>query len=182
MSRRTLPATLICATLAASASAQDRPASKPPTPLKLDVVFMKYEGQKKVSSVPYTLSLNADGRDAAVRMGIQVPLAVSTKENPGGMVAYKDVTNNVDCNAQPLDDGRYAVECSLQQSSLYSMEGAQRSAWLSGTASVTAPLIRTFSAHTRLLLRNGETAQYTMAADPVSGEVLKVDITLTVVK
>jgi hypothetical protein len=183
MSKRTLYATLALAMIATDARAQDRPAAKPPTPLKLDVVFMKFEGQKKVSSVPYTLSLNADGRQSAVRMGIQVPLATTMKDAPGGVaVVYKDVGNNVDCSAQPLEDGRFAVECSLQQSSLYSMEGAQRSAWLSGSANVTAPLIRTFSAHARLLLRHGETAPYTIAADPVSGELLKVDITLSVIK
>lgn len=182
MSKRTLYAVLALALIAAEARAQDRPAAKPPTQLRLDVVFMKYEGQKKVSSVPYTLSLNADGQNSGIRMGIQVPLATTTKDAPGGVIVYKDVTNNVDCNAQPLEDGRYAVVCSLNQASLYSMEGAQRSAWLSGTATVTAPLIRTFSSHARLLLRNGETAQHTMAADPVSGEVLKVDITLNVVK
>lgn len=181
MNTRALRATLAFMLIATAAAGQDRPATKPPTPLKLEVVFAKYEGQKRVSSVPYTLSLNADGRDSSVRMGIQVPLATAVKEAVGGVV-YKDVTNNVDCKALPLDDGRYAVECSLQQSSLYSMEGAQRSAWLSGTASVTAPLIRTFGAQARLLLRDGETGQYTVATDPVSGEVLKVDITLRVVK
>jgi hypothetical protein len=33
-----------------------------------------------------------------------------------------------------------------------------------------------------LLLKDGQSAQLTSAADKISGEVLKVDVTLTVVK
>jgi hypothetical protein len=32
------------------------------------------------------------------------------------------------------------------------------------------------------MLRDGQSTQYTAATDPVSGEVLKIDVTLTVVK
>ncbi len=44
------------------------------------------------------------------------------------------------------------------------------------------PVIRTFRTSLKLLMRDGQTVQSTMATDPVSGRVLKVDITLSVVK
>jgi hypothetical protein len=43
-------------------------------------------------------------------------------------------------------------------------------------------LLRTFNTEATLYLRDGQTAQYAMATDPVTGEVLKVDVTLTVIK
>ena len=49
-------------------------------------------------------------------------------------------------------------------------------------AGSTAPAFRTFTANFIIVLRDGQTAQYTSASDTASGEVLKVDATLTVLK
>jgi len=45
-----------------------------------------------------------------------------------------------------------------------------------------APTIRTFTSSFSLLLKDGQTAQHTAATDPVSGEVLRVDVTLAILK
>ena len=44
------------------------------------------------------------------------------------------------------------------------------------------PVLRTFSSDATLFLRDGQTAQLVVATDPLNGDVLKVDVTLTVVK
>jgi hypothetical protein len=44
------------------------------------------------------------------------------------------------------------------------------------------PLFRNFSSSFALLLKDGQSATYTSAVDPVSGETIKVDVTLTVLK
>src|SRR5882724_6292535 len=65
--------------------AQDKPSteSKPPvvvrpTPLKIQIVFTEFEGDKKVKSMPYTSVFTADpgrGQDfAKLRIGSRVPL------------------------------------------------------------------------------------------------------------
>ncbi len=45
-----------------------------------------------------------------------------------------------------------------------------------------APAFPTFSTTNTLVLRDGETGQLTVAADPITGEVIRVDVTLTVLK
>jgi hypothetical protein len=45
-----------------------------------------------------------------------------------------------------------------------------------------APVFPTFSVTNTLVLKDGETGQLTVAADPITGEVLRVDVTLTLVK
>ncbi len=45
-----------------------------------------------------------------------------------------------------------------------------------------APTLRTFRASNELLLRDGQTMEFMAATDKVSGEVIKAEVTLTVLK
>jgi hypothetical protein len=45
-----------------------------------------------------------------------------------------------------------------------------------------APWFQSFRTNQTMILKDGQTTQYTTAADNVSGEVVKIDMTLTVVK
>lgn len=155
---------------------------KPAIPLKLQVVFSRHQGDKKVGSAPYTLSLNADGRPAKLRMGINVPLKYEGKEISGNVV-YKTVGTNVQCSAETQEDDRFRVTCSLEQSSVYSANGERRvTGSAGGDTSLLPPILKTFDSEAILLLRDGQTAQHTVATDPVSGEILRADVTLNVVK
>jgi hypothetical protein len=157
------------------AAAQDQPGPpKPPsgtgTPLKIQIVYSRYQGEKKLSSVPHTLSLNADERPARLRMGINVPIVSQGKDGP--TTSYRDVGNNIDCMARAQSEGRFRLECSFEQSSLYDKaEGVQG-----------MPMFRNFRAESNVTLRDGQSTQHTSATDPVTGEVLKIDITLNVAK
>jgi hypothetical protein len=163
-------------------AAKKADSRRSPTALRLQVVFSRFLGEKKVSSLPYTLPLNADDQAARLRMGIQVPIRYEGKEVQGNVV-YKDVGNNIDCTASSLEDGRYRVACTVDQSSLYSAEGERRAAGTAvGDVSLgTVPVLRMFRCDARLILRDGQSGS-TTATDPVSGEVLKVEITLNVVR
>lgn len=163
----------------ASASAQEpaeegagRPR-KPETPLSLLVVFSRYQAETKIGSFPYTIPVNANGRPGRLRMGINVPLKYEGKDSPGNVI-FKSVGNNVDCAAESLDGGRYKLSCNVEQSSLHGSE-ISRSA-------PDPPVLRTFNSEAVLILRDGQSAQYASATDPVTGETLKVQMTLTVVK
>jgi hypothetical protein len=46
----------------------------------------------------------------------------------------------------------------------------------------SAPTLRSFSTSNEVVLKDGQTAQFTAAADKTTGEVMKVDVTLTVEK
>lgn len=168
----------------------ERPA-KPATPLKVQVTFARYQAEKKVSNMPYTLLVNADDRARAglaahgatsVRMGIQVPLVAVVKEQP--TVTYRDVGTNLDCSAESLEDGRFKLILTLEQMWVSSAEVDRKStAGMMGEAAVVnSPFLRVFRSNTNMILRDGQTGQYVAATDPVSGEVLKIDVTLNVLK
>jgi hypothetical protein len=154
--------------------AEEKPSRprKAETPLRLQVVFSRYQGERKIASFPYVIPVNAEGRPGRLRMGINVPLKYEGKETPGNVV-FKSVGNNVDCSAESLEGGRYRLACSVEQSSLHTAEVGR---------SVDPPVLRTFNFDGALILRDGETGQYTSATDPITGETLKVDMTLTVVR
>ena len=44
------------------------------------------------------------------------------------------------------------------------------------------PSFRSFSAINAMVLRNGETGQFTTVTDNVTGETMKADVTLTILK
>ena len=50
------------------------------------------------------------------------------------------------------------------------------------TQSTSLPVIRSFRASNNVVLRDGQTRQFTAAADRITGEVVKVDVTLRVAK
>jgi hypothetical protein len=174
---------------AAPVRAQDQPAAKTPplmTQLRVQVMVSKYQGEKKISSLPYSLSVDTDRRPATLRMGAQVPIVTTSSTPPSSdgksatplqQVTYKDVGTNIDCVAQPIDsDGRYKLDITVEDSSVYTQEG--QNAMRPGDH----PSFRSFRASNSLLLRDGQSAQFTTGTDKVSGEVVKVDVTLTVVK
>jgi Flp pilus assembly secretin CpaC len=163
--------------------AADEPAAKAGpagTQLKVQVTFTRYQGERKVSSMPYTLSVYADDRPTVVRAGIQVPIVVSQGPDKGPTVMYKDVGNNLDCSAHTLADGRFKLAFSLELGSVHPADAVPRAP--GETVSFPAPVLRTFRSQTAVLLRDGQSTQYVAATDPVNGDLLKIDVTLNVVK
>ena len=80
---------------------------------------------------------------------------------------------NIDCGTGALDDGRFRLELSIEDSYV-----AEQSRVTDGEL----PSFRSFRATNSLVLKDGQTAQFTTAVDKVTGFVTKVDVLLTVVK
>jgi hypothetical protein len=173
--RETIVALLGLTLLSAPARAQEKtepPASrKNPIPVKVQVVFARYAGDKKISSLPYALSLGAPGRPARLRMGIEVPVSIGQGHEH---IQYKNVGANLDCSVEALEDGRYRLDLTVEQSSIYAPEGDK--------TNPEVPLFRSFNASFTEFLRDAQSASHVLAADPVSGEVLKLDVSFTVLK
>ena len=176
--------------LATHASAQDKPksaeAEKPTTPLKIQVVFNEFDGEKKVGSLPYNFYVNAEerlGPYANVRMGVRVPVMVPTKEAPNA-IQYMDVGTNIDCRARVDNGGRFEIDLRAEKSSLYTAGAEKKSTDASlGNAPLSSqPIIQQFKVSTNFWVRDGQTVQSTLATDPVSGHALKVEVTANVVK
>jgi hypothetical protein len=139
--------------------------NKPLTALKVQVVIARYEGDKKVSSLPYMLAVTANRpQPVNLRMGSQVPVPTGQ-----GGVDYKSVGTNIDCLATSTDDGRFEVEVRIEDSSIMERRGID-----------IPPTLRTFSSSNNVVLKDGQTAQFTAAADKVTGEVVRIDVTLNV--
>lgn len=180
---------VVALALASSGSvrAQDKPAAgqKEIVPIKVQVVLSRYQGDKKVSSLPYTLSVNANDQQASsLRMGAQVPVptmkppVLEGKEMP--MVqsfTYKDVGTNIDCAASTTDDGRFRIMIQIDDSSVIGEEANLQQGLAKGS-----PSFRSFRVTERLLLKDGQSTQFTTATDKVTGDVVKVDVTINVIK
>jgi hypothetical protein len=185
---------LLCA--AAPAFASEPPllvqASAPAeVPLKVQVVLSRYSGEKKISSTPYTLAVvgMAAGKaeSTKMRMGVDVPIPQtvfsqskdgSTTSIPQVSYQYRSVGTSMDCKATIQDAGVFKLDLTVTDNAVMMPDAAQ--AAKSGVAG--APSIRNFTSSFSLLLKDGQTAQHTAATDPVSGEVLRVDVTLVILK
>lgn len=172
--------------------AQDKPpasARGPIVTLKVDLVISRFQGEKKISSVPYTMSVTAsEDRNelGRLRIGAQLPIPTQTPPTPpegkpappSSAVQYRDVGTSIDCQTRSVGEGRFQLLITIDQTSVL-MEGQSNSRASSATA---APVFRSFRLTNSAVLRDGQTTQFSTATDAVSGEVVRVDVTVNVMK
>src|SRR5579864_1838753 len=172
-------------------SAQEKPetqdaATEPrqteTTQLKVSITFTEFEGDKKVKSLPYTTIVTADGKNpkSVVKMGSRVP--VYTGKEYG--MQYLDVGSNIDCTAHRTKDNKFDVNLSLDRSWV---EGTVATPVDPASAPQTAgqfpePIVRQFRSELSLTLRDNQTIESSLATDPLTGKVFRVDVSLNVVK
>src|SRR5688500_16396030 len=118
MTRRAsaLVVTLILMTLASS-GAGAQPATTAAnaktvvTALMVEVTIARYQGEKRLSSLPYTVGVSPDGERATLRIGGSVPIpaasAAADGKTPPASFSYRSIGTNVDVIAKPVEDGRY---------------------------------------------------------------------------
>jgi hypothetical protein len=155
-------------------------------PLSVDVVVSRYQGEKKISSLPYLLAVNANdvappgGGVCQLRMGAQVPVPttnVSKDAAPVQSFTYRDIGTNIDCSARTLEEGVYQLRLNVEDTSVYT--NAQDAT----TPTVgQMPVFRTFRSTNTLVLRDGQMRDFSAAADRVNGEVIRIAVTLRVAK
>lgn len=149
-------------------------------PLKVTIVLSKYQGEKKIASEPYELSLRTDGNKASIRMATQMSAEPPPPAPPGAArpAPRPNPFTNIDCSATSLDSGRYALTVTIEDSSIY--EDNQRNA--DGSKTERTRSVRMFRTTNALVLRDGQSTEFTAATDKSSGEGIKAAVTLTVVK
>jgi hypothetical protein len=155
------------------------------TPLRVQVVFSEYDAEKKVSSSPYTLLVNADDKGplASVRMGLRVPVEMTSSSSAAKQFQYMDIGTNMDGRAEKADGGRFLLKLNVEKSSLYTQGEGQKGATSGGNEISSAqPVVQQFRSQVNLLIRDGQTIQSTVATDPVTGHTLRVDVTLNAIK
>lgn len=158
------------------------------TTLKLQVTFAEHEGEKKLANLPYTFFLQAGEATPGspwtkVRTGSRVPVYAG---KDGGL-QYIDVGTNIDARGLASGEGRYDISLLLERSWVEGdvlVAGAK----VGGSTSEAAPaqfkepIIRQFKTELSLAMHDGQTVQTTQAADPLSGRVLTITVTMNVVK
>jgi hypothetical protein len=183
---------VLCSGLAAQETKNNDDKPKPeareekPTPVKVQVVFTEWEGDKKVKSLPYTLLITVDhGPEwAKLRIGTRVPIYAGGRD--GGM-QYVDVGTNIDCRAHRMAAANFDVQLSFERSwldgeVLLPFEKSGPATEGPALSQFNEPVIRQFKAELNLVMRDGQTVESTVATDPLSGKVAKIEVTFVVVK
>ena len=167
----------------------ERPAPRPDrgltASLRVQLVISRSQGEKRTGSLPYVFTVVAGGDRVRMRMGLETPIPVTPfsvdpegLKRPSGPISYqyRNVGTNIDCTARDLADGRYRLNLNVENSS--ALAGAER-----GAEAVSGPpVFRKFEMFLDPILRDGQTIQAVASTDPVTGEVVKIDVTLNVVK
>jgi len=168
-----------------------RPPRKTPTLLRVQIAIARYQGERKVASVPYTVLVTTDGKQVRLRMGVEVPIAVTSfqktddgKSLPATSFQYRNVGTNIDCLVEDrAGDGLFQLVLRVESTSIYTTSEGRTPGGLVETGLVPdRPLFRSFNINLNPILRDGQTLQTVASTDPVTGEVVKIDVTLNVVK
>lgn len=184
---------LVMSSFASNAGAQTpAPAQKPSSenplvaPVRVDVVVARYQGEKRVSSLPYTLFVNVANRGVAqVRMGAEIPIATITpppaaeggRATAPASVNYERIGTEIDCSVRSSGDARFFVDLTISDRTIYADDDKPRLA----TGSMS-PTLRSFRSYNTLVLKDGQSTQFAAAADRITGEVVRVEVTLNKVK
>lgn len=162
----------------AQAQAQGSKNTEPPVPLKVTVTIARFEGEKKTASLPFMLWVNT-GSSASVQMGGEVPVPQTTfssiqngASTPTTSFTYRALGTQINCDASTVSDGLYRISLNVSDSQIFRQ----------GPASSLGPVFQSFRSQNSPLLRDGQTVQFAVATDKTSGEVIKLDVTLNLVK
>jgi len=197
MTLRALIATVVLGhSIAALAAAQEKPKppeapalSQPMGQLRVQVVIARSQGERKISSVPYSFLVSADGRSAQVKMGVEIPVTVNQIPTSEGAKApftsfqYRNVGTNLDCSALTLPDGRFQLRLKAENSSVYQgPDGRASTAATENAVAPDRPLFRSSFVDLSPIVRDGDAFQAVASTDPVSGETVKIEVSVTVLK
>jgi hypothetical protein len=171
--------------------AQEKPKF-PVGTLKVTAVISETEGEKKVSNLPYTFFVRPGEGGAnppwtKLRIGSRVPVATEVVQSGSAGDAaqvttqwqFVDVGTSIDSRATVAENGQYDLSLSLERSWIGNDVPLPGS---SAARPFHQPVIQQFKTELALVLHDGETLQTTQAADPVSGRILTLTVTLNVVK
>ena len=173
---------------------QSQPARPPQVPLKVDVVLTRWQADKKLSSLPFTLwpvSMSGGGGGVSLRVGVDVPVGTSTvtrgtaspnqtssTSTTSATTEYRSIGTSIDCRAYPSEGTGFNIDLRISDSSLFTDPNAP-----AGTIRISdRAAFRTFNLSNTLPVRDGQTLQFASATDKLTGETLKVDVTVNVVK
>jgi hypothetical protein len=167
----------------------DKPRSEAreekPIPVKVQIVFSEFDGEKKIRSLPYTAMIIVDhGPEwAKLRVGTRIPLFVGGQNG----MQYIEVGTNIDCRAHRITDSNFDVQLSFERSwvdgdVLLPFNSTTQQTPAPSLSEFKEPVIHQFKAELNLAMRDGQTIESTIGTDPVTGRVSKIELTFALVK
>ena len=177
--------------------AQDKPQAPPPAaqpapstvarqvPLKVQLTLSRFVGEKKISSTPYMLGVLTNAQKTSLRMGVQVPVKIAKTDSgpanvPQSSYNYRDVGTNIDCEAQDVGGGLFRLVLTIEDSAIHLDRPPDSPQERQMARDV--PAFRSFRSSFATVLHDGQSMQYASATDPISGEIMKIDVLLTLAK
>ena len=175
---------------AAPASPQAAPPAPPPPPpappapssraatipLRLDIVLSRFQGEKKISSVPYTLFTAYGGTgtsSCSLQSGSNVPIPTGpAADGSEKRYTYQRIGVTISCQIFEVVDGRYRFSISVDESSLADTPASP----------FGAPVIRSNEMRAAIVLRDGQPQLFSVSTDKVTGETLRGEVTLAILK
>lgn len=168
----------------------------PTLPVQVDVVLTRLQGQKVTSSMPFVLMANAmprQGSATSIRMGVDVPVGTSTsnvtqtsgatgsspRATATAKVAteFRNVGTDIDAIVTRTSETKFAVSLNIRDSSIFTSDQTKMPNTL-----VDPTAFRTFSASNTLDMLDGQTRLFGIATDKITGETLRIEVKLTVLK
>jgi len=188
MNRKVFSLAIVVMYLSSLAIAQQQPApsSPPATPVapsapvfQLDLRFTisRFVGDKKISSSPYAIAITGASRSENSRLRVNTDVPYQSYKGGTTELLYRTVGTSIDCFAWAPENGLFTVVATVSDASV--VPGTSGSPANTSTSPVS---FRSFVANGSLRLRDGQTGQLISATDPITGEVMKVDVMLTVGK
>ncbi|MCC7010288.1 MAG: hypothetical protein IT184_15885 [Acidobacteria bacterium] len=138
---------------------------------RVDLVLSRFQGEKadkKISSLPYTVYVR-EGSPTTLMLGNNVPIPTRA-ESGATSFNYQNVGVNIICRLETAGENQYWLSLNITDSAV------------AGDTGTMPPVIRSMSLQNTLMLRNGQTLQFGSAVDKITGETLKTEVTLTIVK
>jgi len=177
---------------------QEAQPAAPPIPLKTQLLVTEYDGERKITSLPYTASITtsqAGKRDTigSLRAGARIPVATgSSAATAAGMAApqantefqYIDVGTNIDFWVWQWPDNRYLVSGNLVLSSLFAKGEADepKDKATGETSPPGDPILHEARGFFAVVVRDGQPGEAISLTDPITGRVFKLEVTVNAVK
>ena len=154
-------------------AAKTEETQKPPGKrLRLQFQETRQRGEASSVSRSSTLLLHADGGAARLFLGTQ--LAITQSESVATTTTFKNAGIAARVDVATLPDGRYRLDVEYEDSQKrgLSVERAP------GPVTAGNPVLQTVKTRSQVSLREGESVPFASAVDPVTGELVRVELSL----
>lgn len=157
--------------------------AQPSIPIKVQVVFSEYDGEKKISSMPYSFTAITNEKlggyyTASLRTGVRIPVDIEAGAEQ--KTSYMDVGSNIDFGIRTTEDERYHLYMIFERSALSPTSGAQTEKTQVSRPDAP-PLVHQSKASVNMILKDGQSSE-TVSTDPINGHSLHISVTINVIK